>query len=97
MNVFWNVFADMKAAADEALHSQLNNDPEFRKQRDEIDSLLNRLDRITSIAVSDAFTKEATILEDEFFLAGVRAGFQMAQILQSDTTMLELSRERDVC
>ncbi len=94
MRDFWTIFTDMKEQSDEKIMGKLQQSAEYQATQEKRRSLTENLDNKTRMGISDAYTEEETIYEYEVYLAGLKDGYRLAQILQSDVAMFELFNEK---
>lgn len=94
MHAFWEIITALQHTREEELIKKLNNIQEYNTVREKIDSLLNKVDDPKlRIELADTYCEQETIYNKELYLAGLRDGFKLSEILKGDCTMNDLWTE----
>ena len=87
----WDIITDMKIQRDQEILEKLKNDEEYKKLIDKKEKLIEKLNyKKVFNELSDTQTAIALIEEEELYLAGMKDGFRLGQLLSGDETMKDL-------
>ncbi len=94
MTGLWENITDMRIQDEDFVAEKLRKDPEYQAAQKNAEELLKKVkDRELSKKISDAYTDEETIYLGEMYLAGMKRGFKMSMLMQSNKTLQELANE----